>query len=86
MHHHFTGDQPHRNRQYSGDYTVTESISRRILFGSGVLMLVLAFVLDPGFATDGIDPTPVPEPGTFSLMAIAGVGAIALSLIRRRKQ
>jgi hypothetical protein len=65
---------------------VTESIARKVLFGSGLLMLALAFVLDPGFATDGIDPTPLPEPGTFSLLAIAGVGAIAISLIRRRKK
>lgn len=64
---------------------MTESISRKVLFGGGLLMLALAFVLDPGFATDAA-PTPVPEPGAFALFAISGVGAIAIALTRRRKK
>jgi len=63
---------------------VNESVSRKVLFGSGLLMLALAFVLDPSFATDGV--TAVPEPGAFALFAISGVTAIAVSLIRRRKK
>jgi hypothetical protein len=64
---------------------VNESVSRKVLFGSGLLMLALAFVLDPSFATD-IPPVAVPEPGAFALFAISGVTAIAVSLIRRRKK
>lgn len=58
---------------------------RKFLFGGGLLMLALSFVFDPSFATDG-GTVPVPEPGTFSLLAIAGAGAIAMSLIGRRKK
>jgi hypothetical protein len=76
----------HRDLPGPGEYIVTASISRKVLFGSGLLLLALAFVLDPAFATDGIDPVQVPEPSTFALFAIAGVGAIAASLIRRRKK
>jgi len=64
---------------------ITFQSSRKFLFGGGMLMLALSFVLDPSFATD-VDPTPVPEPGTFSLLAIAGAGAIGMSLIGRRKK
>jgi len=49
-----------------------------------VLMLALAFVLDPSFATDAVRT--VPEPGTFSLLAIAGVAAIVAALVGRGKK
>lgn len=58
--------------------------ARKFLFGSGVLGLALSFVLDPSFATDQVNT--VPEPGTFSLLAIVGAGVIAVSLIGRRKK
>ncbi len=59
--------------------------ARKYLFGGGLLMLALSFVLDPSFATD-TPPVQVPEPGTFSLLAVAGAAAIAMSLIGRRKK
>lgn len=66
---------------------MTESISRKVLFGSGLLMLALAFVLDPSFATDNCpNCVAVPEPGAFALFAISGATAIAVSLVRRRKK
>lgn len=58
--------------------------ARKFLVGGGMLMLAVSFVLDPSFATD-VPPVEVPEPGTFSLLAIAGAGAIAISLLGRRK-
>lgn len=66
---------------------MTESISRKVLFGGGLLMLALGFVLDPSFATDACpNCVAVPEPGAFALFAISGVGAIAIALTRRRKK
>ena len=64
---------------------MTNALSRKVLFGSGLLMLALAFVLDPNFATDDI-PTPVPEPGTFWLLAIAGVAAVVAAVVGRGKK
>ncbi len=63
---------------------MTNALSRKVLFCSGLLMLALAFVLDPNFATDGIST--VPEPGTFSLLAIAGVAAVVAALVGRGKK
>lgn len=63
---------------------MTNTLSRKVLFGGGVLMLALAFVLDPNFATDTVNT--VPEPGTFSLLAIAGVAAIVAALVGRGKK
>jgi hypothetical protein len=63
---------------------MTNTLSRKVLFGGGVLMLALAFVLDPNFATDNVHT--VPEPGTFSLLAIAGVAAIVAALVGRGKK
>ena len=64
---------------------MTNALSRKVLFGSGLLMLALAFVLDPNFATDDI-PTPVPEPGTIWLLAIAGVAALVAAVVGRGKK
>lgn len=63
---------------------MTNALSRKVLFGGGVLMLALAFVLDPNFATDAVST--VPEPDTFSLLAIAGVAAIVAALVGRGKK
>ena len=57
---------------------------RSTLFFGGLLAIALSVGLDGIFATDST--TPVPEPGTWSLLAAAGVAAVAGSIIRRRKK
>jgi hypothetical protein len=50
--------------------------AHKFLVGDGPLMPALPFVLDPSFVTDAV--AQVSEPSTFSLLAIAGTGAIAM--------
>lgn len=57
---------------------------RRILFASGLTSVLMSVLLDGHFATD--TTTPVPGPTPLALLAIAGVGGIVASLIRRRKK
>ena len=56
---------------------------RSTLFFGGLSAITLSVALDPIFATD---INPVPEPATLSLLAVAGVVAVAGSIIRRRKK
>jgi hypothetical protein len=56
---------------------------RSTLFFGGLLAITLSIVLDRMFATDS---STIPEPATWSLLAIAGVVAVAGSIIRRRKK
>lgn len=57
---------------------------RSALFFGGLAAITLSVALDPIFATDAANT--VPEPATFSLLAVAGVVAVAGSIIRRRKK
>jgi hypothetical protein len=60
---------------------------RRVLFASGLTLIMMSILLDGQFATDaGTVPVPVPEPGSLGLLVAAGVGGIVVSLIRRRKK
>jgi hypothetical protein len=56
---------------------------RSTLFFGGLSAITLSVALDPIFATDA---NTVPEPATLSLLAVAGVVAVAGSIIRRRKK
>ena len=58
---------------------------RQILLGGGLTAITLSFVLDYMFATDA-GPINVPEPNILSLLAVGGVVAVGLSVIRRRKK
>ena len=57
---------------------------RSTLFFGGLSAITLSVALDPIFATDQTNT--VPEPATLSLLAVAGVVAVAGSIIRRRKK
>lgn len=57
---------------------------RKALFMSGLLSITLSLMLDAHFATDAT--VAVPGPGTLALLAVGGVSAIAVALIRRRKK
>ena len=57
---------------------------RSTLFFGGLSAITLSVALDPIFATDAVNT--VPEPATLSLLAVAGVVAVAGSIIRRRKK
>ena len=61
---------------------VATSIRSTLFFG-GLSAITLSVALDPIFATDA---TTIPEPATLSLLAVAGVVAVAGSIIRRRKK
>jgi hypothetical protein len=56
---------------------------RRILFACGLTSVMMSVLLDGQFATDVVR---VPGPTPLALLAIAGVGGIVVSLIRRRKK
>lgn len=56
---------------------------RRVLFASGLTLVMMSILLDGQFATDVVA---VPEPSSLGLLATAGVGGIVVSLIRRRKK
>jgi len=56
---------------------------RKILFASGLTSVMMSVLLDGHFATDTVS---VPGPTPLALLAIAGVGGIVASLIRRRKK
>jgi uncharacterized membrane protein YjfL (UPF0719 family) len=57
---------------------------RKFLFVGGLTAIILSFVLDSVFANDEV--VDVPEPNILSLIALGGVVAIGLSVIRRRKK
>ncbi len=57
---------------------------RSTLFFGGLSAITLSVALNHIFATDSA--TPVPEPATWSLLAVAGVAAVVASIIRRRKK
>lgn len=59
-------------------------IKRKVLFFTGLALLALSVVLDARFANDRPSVT-VPEPTSLSLLALGGVAAAVVSLIRRRK-
>lgn len=60
--------------------------ARKIVLAGGLAAILLSFGLDAQFATDD-DPPPVtvPAPPSLALLAIAGVSAVAVALIRRKK-
>lgn len=58
-------------------------IKRKVLFFTGLALLTLSVVLDARFAND--TAVTVPEPTSLSLLALGGVAAAVVSLIRRRK-
>ena len=55
-------------------------MKKSLLFSN---MALLALV--PAFAWAGTPPAPVPEPGTFELLALAGVVALVIAVRNRRK-
>jgi len=58
-------------------------IKRKVLFFTGLALLALSVVLDARFASD--TAVAVPEPTSLSLLALGGVAAAVVSLIRRPK-
>jgi hypothetical protein len=60
------------------------SIVRISLLISGLAAIALSFALQGGYATD-IGPE-LSGPSTTAIIAMAGVFAIALSMIRRRRK
>ena len=60
------------------------TLIRSTLFFGGLSAITLSVALETVFATDAVNT--VPEPGTWSLIAVAGVAAVAVSIIRGRKK
>ena len=58
------------------------SVTRIVLLIGGLAAVFLSFALQGGYATD----VTVPGPSTTAIVAIAGVAAIVISLVRGRRK
>ena len=59
------------------------SVTRIVLLIGGLAAVFLSFALQGGYATDG---NGLPGPSTTAIVAIAGVAAIVISLVRGRRK